>query len=333
MDEFEDDDDAWMLDIPIPGDKRRRESDDEDDDDVGEMSGGRLFEFDIQEGEMPRRWRNIVHKTRHKATLRQTREARDGDRLGNAMSEAVRMALVSIVSHHPNLKDDDHIHFTMQSNAFAQRTNHCFQSCQFRVDEIGDDEEVSSTRFDTYMDQLAKQLNSSQSFSPGDDFSLDVTTIRMPEEGGRNKRYDIAKAKVRNIHKQCRIVIKNKDNLCCLRAVVTMRAWSDEKANQFPPSSYRSLRRGLPCQKVQALQLAREAGVSATEPLGLTDIEKIQRVLSPTYQIKVMKIGRPHMIVYVGPEAQRRIFLVLEDGHYDGATSLTGYVQHKLLLP
>ena len=324
MEDFEDDDDAWMLDIPIPGEKRRRrETDDEDGDGVREMSGGRLFEFDIQEGEMPRRWRNIVHKTRHKATLRQTREARDGDHLGNAMSEAVRLALVSIVSNHPNLKDDDAIHFTMQSNAFAQRTNHCFQSCQFRVDEIGDDEEDSSTRFDAHMDQLAKQLNSSQSFSPGDDFSLEVTTIRLPEEGGRGKKHDVIKAKVRGIHKQCRIVIKNDDNLCCLRAIVT-RAWADEKANQFPPSSYRTLRNGRPCQKTQALQLALEAGVSTTETLGLTDLENIQSVLTPVYQIKVLQIGRPHMIVYAGPKAQRRIMLVLEDGHYDGTTSLKG---------
>ena len=326
MEDFEDEDDAWMLDIPIPGEKRRRREteDEDDDDDVGEMSGGRLFEFDIQEGEMPRRWRNIVHKTRHKATLRQTREARDGDHLGNAMSEAVRLALVSIVSNHPNLKDDDAIHFTMQSNAFAQRTNHCFQSCQFRVDEIGDDEDDSSVRFDAYMDQLAKQLNSSQSFSPGDAFSLEVTTIRMPEEGGRGKKHDMIKAKVRDIHKRCRIAIKNDDNLCCLRAIVTMRAWADEKANQFPPSSYVSLRRGLPCQKTQALHLAQEAGVSTTEKLGLTDLEKIQNVLTPIYQIKVLQIGRPHMIVYAGPEAQRRIMLVLEDGHYDGTTSLKG---------
>ena len=118
--------------------------------------------------------------------------------------------------------------------------------------------------------------------------------------------------------------MKNQDNLCCTRAIVTMRAWADEQARQFPPSSFDSLRRGLPCQKVQALQLAREAGVSTTEPLGLPDVEKIQRVLSPTYQIKVMKIGRPHMIVYSGPEAERRLFLVLEDGHFDGATSLAG---------
>ena len=303
MDEFEDDD-GWMMDIPIPGEKRSRESDD-DDDEGGEMSGSRLFEFDIQAGEMPRRWRNIVHKTRHMATLRQTRDAHDGDRLGNAMSDAVRAALVSIVTQHPNLKDADRIHFTMQSNAFTQRTNHCFQSVQFRVNEIR--EEESSARFDTYMDQLAKQLNSSQSFSPGDGFSLEVTTIRMPEEGGRRKKYDVIKSKVRNIQKRSRVVMNNRDNLCCTRAIVTMRAWADEQARQFPPASYHSLRRGLPCQTVQALQLAREAGVSTTEPLGLTDVEKIQCVLSPTYQIKVMKIGRPHMIVYAGPEAQRRI--------------------------
>ena len=331
MDYFEDEDDSWMMEVPIPGEKRRRvdeeeEEEEEEEDDVtsGDMSGGRLFQFDIEEGEMPRRWRNIVHKTRHKATLRQTRETRDGDHLGNAMSEAVRLALVSIVSKHPNLKEDDTIHFTMQSSAFTQKTNHCFQSSKFKTNEIGTDEDDSSARFDTYMQQLAKQLNSSQSFSPGDDFSLEVTTIRMPEEGGRRKKHDIVKAKVRGIHKRCRIAINNDDNLCCLRAVVTMRAWADEQANQFPPSSFVSLRRGYPCQKAQAIQLGREADVSTTEKLGLMDLKKIQQVLSPVYQIKVLKIGRPHMIVYSGPPAPRGIYLVLEDGHYDGTTSLKG---------
>ena len=322
----EEEDDAWMMDISIPGEKRRRRESEDDEDDVmaGEMSGGRLFEFDVEEGEMPRRWRNVVHKTRHKATLRQTREARDGDQLGNAMSEAVRLALVSIVEKHPNLKENDVIHFTIQSTAFTQRTNHCFQSTQFKVSEIGD-EDTSSHRFDTYMDQLAKQLNSSQSFSPGDNFSLEVTTIRMPEEGGRGKKYDPVKAKVRGIQKRCRIVMKNTDdNLCCLRAVVTMRAWADEKANVFPPAGYKTLRNGSPCQKTQALELAQQADVSTTEKLGLEDLKKIQSVLTPLYQIKVLQIGRPHMIVFSGPPAPRNIFLVLEDGHFDGTTSLKG---------
>ena len=328
QDDEEEEDDAWMMDISIPGEKRKRtesEDMDEEEEDRNEMSGGRLFEFDVEEGEMPRRWRNIVHKTRHKATLRQTREARDGDQLGNAMSEAVRLALVSIVEKHPNLKENDVIHFTIQSTAFTEKTNHCFQSCQFKVSDIGDDEDTSSHRFDTYMDQLAKQLNSSQSFSPGDNFSLEVTTIRMPEEGGRNKKYGVIKAKVRGIHKQCRIVMKNTDdNLCCLRAVVTMRAWADEKANVFPPVGYKTLRYGWPSQKRQALELAQQANVSTTEKLGLEDLKKIQDTLTPVYQIKVLQIGRPHMIVFSGPPAPRSIFLVLEDGHFDGTTSLKG---------
>ena len=79
-----------------------------------------------------------------------------------------------------------------------------------------------------------------------------------------------------------------------------------EGETYFPTSSYDSLRRGLPCQKTLALQLAREAGVSTSEPLALADVEKIQNVLAPVYQIKVLKIGRPHMIVYAGPEAERQ---------------------------
>ena len=320
----EDEDDSWMYDINIPGEKRRREDEEEEEEEEEEMSGGRLFRFDIEEGEMPRRWRNIVHKTRHKATLRQTRETRDGDHLGSAMSEAVRLALVDIVAAHPNLKEDDALHFTMQSSAFAQTANHCFQSCQFKVGEIGSDEEDSSKRFDAYMEQLAKQLNSSQSFSPNDDFSLEVTTIRMPEEGGKPKKYGVVKATVRGIHKRCRVRIKNEDNMCCLRAVVTMRAWADEKAGQFPPASYTSLREGNPCQKRQALQLAQDAGVSIVDKLGLHDVKKIQQVLSPLYQIRVLQIGKPHMIIYSGPRAPRAINLVLEDGHYDGTSSLKG---------
>ena len=142
----DDDDDEWIFDVPLPGEKRRREEEEEEeeeeeDDMRGAGDDGRLFRFDLQQGEMPRRWKSILHKTRHKATLRQTRNTRDGDRLGEAVTTAVREALVTITSEHPNLNGRDRVHFTLQSNAFSQRTNHCFQSTQFRVDEIGDDSE------------------------------------------------------------------------------------------------------------------------------------------------------------------------------------------------
>ena len=283
MDYFEDDDDDdWIFEVDLSevGVKRKRDEASEEGEE-GEMRGGALFEFDLTVGDMPRRWKNVVNKTRHTAQLRQTRDAGDGDLLGNEMTDAVRRALVSIVEKHPNLRPDDRIHFTMQSNAFAQKSNHCFQSTQFRVAEVKDEDEASA-RFDTYMLQLSRQLNSSQSFSPGDAFTLDATTIRMPEEGGKRKKYDVVKARVRDIQKRSRIVIDNADNTCCARAIVTMRAWADEQAGVFPPSSYNSLRPGLPCQKLQALGLARQAGGVVDAAVRIGGSEKdVGRAVAP----------------------------------------------------
>ena len=211
-----DEDDAWMHDIEMPNETHKCARDEEDDEEVV-MRGGGLFSFDIREGAMPQRWRNVVHKTRHTARLQQTREATRGDMLGEELAVAVRNALVSVIELHPALGDGDRVHFNLQSTAFASGTNHCFQSAQFRVSEIVDAEETE--RFSSYMTQLARQLNSSQSFTPGDDFSLDVTTIRLPEEGGGPKRgasgrrVDVVKAAVRGMCKRSRITIKNDERV------------------------------------------------------------------------------------------------------------------------
>ena len=269
---------------------------------------------------MPRRWKNVVDKTRHTARLEQMRDATGEDHLGEELTEAVRRALLTAIEKQTDLRYNDRVHFTMQATAFAQGQNNCFQSTQFEVKEI----EENGERMATYMQQLAKQLNSSQSFSPGDEFSLDVTTIRMPGTGGKPKKYDPAKALVRGIVKRCRIPIKNKDELCCARAIVTMKAWADEKARVFPPLGYQTLRSGSPGQERQARQLLHAAGVGEG-PCGLPELSKFQAALSD-YQIKVMKVGRPHMIVFAGPEKPRRILLLLEDEHYDGCTSFGAWL-------
>ena len=240
--------------------------------------------------------------------------------MGAELTAAVQRALVSAIDKQGELRGTDRVHFTMQATAFAQGQNNCFQSTQFEVEEIRD----GGARLTTYLQQLAKQLNSSQSFSPGDDFALDVTTIRMPVAGGRPKKFDPAKALVRGIVKRSRVSIKNKDELCCARAIVPMKAWADERANVFPPVGYNALRDGRPAQERQARQLLRDAGVGEG-PCGLAELAKFQTAL-PDYQIKVMKVGRPHMIVYAGPDKPRRILLLLEDGHFDGCTSYGGWM-------
>ena len=127
----DDDDDEWIWDITLAEDSGNAKRSHDDMNDGGEeeeenspthddMVGGGLFSFDIREGRMPQRWRNVVHKTRHSARLQQTRELRGGDSLGEELAQAVRRALVTVLDLHPTLRDSDRIHFTMQSTAFAR---------------------------------------------------------------------------------------------------------------------------------------------------------------------------------------------------------------------
>ena len=318
---FDDDDDEWCQDIPLQAPSPKRARLDDEQIGGGPAVSSPLFQFNVRTGAMLRRWKNVVNKTRHTARLQQLREPEDGDHLGHEMTDAVRRTLLSAIESHPNLRGQDRIHFTMQANAFAQANNHCFQSTKFQVSEVREGGE----RLATYLQQLARQLNSSQSFSPGDDLSLDVTTILMPEQGSKLKRYDPTKAAVRGIVKKCRIKINNdNDEMCCARAIVTMRALADEKDNRFPTVSYRTLRSNSKTQKQIAQQLLGEAGDEG--PCGLAELAKLQAVL-PDYQIKVLKVGRPHMLVYVGPESStnRRILLLLEDGYFDGCTSYAAF--------
>ena len=227
-----DDDDEWCREMRLPEAKRRRldtmtetqpwEEDDDDElcremtlpdetrrpDNETDQEGGALFEFTLTHGDMPRRWKNVVNKTRHTARLHQRRDATPSDHLGMALTEALRKALLEATAPESSLTDADKMHFTMHATAFSAGSNHCFQSTQFDVGEI----RQSSQRFEMYLQQLAKQLNSSQSFAPGDDFDLDVTTIRMPTAGSKPKKYDPIKAGLRNIVKQCRIVVKNTED-------------------------------------------------------------------------------------------------------------------------
>ena len=93
-DDVDDDEDDWVFYVPIPPQPSRGEKRSHDDVDADEMreagADEALFAFDMRLGEMPRRWKNVVHKTRHSAQLRQARDVRDGDRLGEEMVEAVR---------------------------------------------------------------------------------------------------------------------------------------------------------------------------------------------------------------------------------------------------
>ena len=145
-----DDDDEWCREMRLPEAKRRRldtvtetqpweEEEEEDDDDElfremtlpyetrlldnetdQEGGGGALFEFTLTHGDMPRRWKNVVNKTRHTARLHQRRDVNLSDHLGEALTEALRKALLEATASERGLTDADKMHFTMHATAFRR---------------------------------------------------------------------------------------------------------------------------------------------------------------------------------------------------------------------
>ena len=120
--------------------------------------------------------------------------------------------------------------------------------------------------------------------------------------------------------KRCIVHIRNTDDLCCARALVTAKA----KLDQHP--QWWSFRHGRKLQKERALKLHREAHV----PLGpcgheeLTQFSQVPSLLD--YQILLVDADRAFRITSFGsPAPDKQLVLLHEKGHYDVITSLPGW--------
>ena len=128
---------------------------------------------------------------------------------------------------------------------------------------------------------------------------------------------------MRNIVKKSRVTIKNKDDLCCARAIVTMKALVDAGRGSRD-RDYKNLKDGYPVQERKAKELHRLAGVPEG-PCSISELSQFQTLL-PGYQIKVMSIDPPHMVIYAGPTPSDKIIRPIKDGdHYDGCNSFKGF--------
>ena len=169
------------------------------------------------------------------------------------------------------------------------------------------------------LNQISKMLNSNENFEVDDTLQLDITHVKMPEPGTGKRRWKFGMDNYTELlkKKQSVIVIQNKDELCCARALVTARA----KVDNSP--EYNNIKRGRESQKTQARELHSQAGVTIG-PCGLKEIAQFQAILND-YQIIVISAEHGHSIVYKGPERQKQLMLLMHDAHFDVITSLAGF--------
>ena len=111
--------------------------------------------------------------------------------------------------------------------------------------------------------------------------------------------------------------INSDDNLYCARATVTTTAHLHKDDGVDEMRLYENLRRGLPVQGTRARALLQEAEVPEG-PCGMCKLDTFQKALSPAYQICVLSVDKPHMIIFKGPPADKKILPIQTDAHFQG---------------
>lgn len=159
----------------------------------------------------------MLNKQRSDATFQQHRNFTNRDDLGTELTNALQRAIERQIANDNTLTPNSTVHFIVQSSTFT----HVFQSTTFTVREFED----GSERLETYLQAPAAKLNLNEEFTLYDTFTMKTTFIRNPGPGrGHGKRYKPSGAAVRGIVKTSHVTIRNKDNLCCARTIVTMKA-------------------------------------------------------------------------------------------------------------
>ena len=289
---------------------------------AGSTAGGPLFQFTMKPIGRRRHWRNIVERAQFHAQLRQLRDAGPGDNIGMALIEALHQAIATELdreqrpSHH-------FVNFSITAHGFQ----HAYQSANFTVAEIFQ----RTHRLDELLATLANKLNSNEGFNPDRGFQVDVVFVSMPGLGsGHRKKHNPGRMclEKENRKKRCIVTIKNTDQLCCARAIITMRAYCHKEDGVDAYRQWENLKRGYPVQQQQAKELHQRAGV-VKGPCGLPELEKFQQALGPSYQLLVMLRMKPFDLIFKGPDAPHQIRLLKSNDHFDGLTSFPAFLNRS----
>ena len=290
-----------------------------------QMGGGGvlspLFKFKMVPIGKRRTWRDVVRRDTFNANLQQLREAIPDDNIGQALTEALHEAIAKELNHQQ--RSLHHwVNFSITANGFQ----HAYQTINFTVEEFLN----RTARIDELLHRLANKLNSNESFNPSEGFSVEVVFVKMPGKGkGRQKNNPGQRCLDKeNKRKKCIITIENNDELCCARAIVTMRAHCHRNEAMDEFRKWENLKRGLPIQEKKARELHRQAGVPE-EACGIPELQQFQKALGSQYQLLVMTRMYPFHLIYYGPPAPQQIRLLKSNEHYDGLTSFPAFTNHS----
>ena len=173
--------------------------------------------------------------------------------------------------------------------------------------------------------QIERVVQSNRDFRLNDTVTVDIIHVEQPQGSGRSKRTVLNIKEY--LHKKGSVVtIKNNDNLCLARALVTAIA-KIEKA----PNYRNMIRSDNKIQEKEATKLHDAANVPLG-PCGIPEVEMFQKYLT-NYEINIVSGNHDNSIIYPPKPSTNNnvtpIYLYLHDNHYDVITSMPGFLSEK----
>ena len=290
-----------------------------------QQGGNPLFSIQMERIQPPRSLRNgTAIEIRARFTLQQLRPS-NSEFQGEAVAEAFYQGLVDFVNNPANgLTNPAEYSLTM---AIHHSTGtHTWTQCKrLCVTEWLQ----GSQRTRQWLERLAKQLNSAENFDAANgEFYAELTFFKTQQRGGGYRKNNPGpQSFVQLLKKKSIISVKNTDNLCLARALVTMKELVDED----PDKQYANLRDGRPIQERLAKQLHRDAGVPEGT-CGLDEIEQFQHYLGPLgYQIKIFHGQNSALWFHKESfdKKEKKLCLVKMQDHFHGIRSVPPFLNRS----
>ena len=298
-----------------------------------------MFVANVKKLGPAKRWKkDVVINQKFIMTLDQQRPALASEDLNIAATFAIATALENLIQE---LKIPMDYWMTLQIGSKEhQKEGLTGETWKIPVGDFAKRAEMAQS----LLNKIALVLNSAEFITRDVGFSASVLFSRPERKGGKTAGGGPGQKMWSEMCKQSRCVceIKNKDELCCARAIVVMREYAFKQAGQ--PNRFHNiyLDRGTNTMQLkEAKKLHFEAGVP--EGLcGLDEMEKFQDYLGPLgYRIIVVEAARGG-VIFKGDKfekAEKTIALVksvyvdeesgLEKAHFDGLYSIPGFINRS----
>lgn len=156
---------------------------------------------------------------------------------------------------------------------------------------------VSQLSVETLLHEIERVLQSYEQFVLDGTLETEMTHVELPTGGTKNlSKYVDLERFLKT--KQCILTIKNKDDICCARALVTTKEKLEKR------EKWNSIRLGKKIQEQLAIELHTLANVPH-QKCGIEEIKQFQTVM-PEYQIHIISKGHFNGIIFHGTEAEKR---------------------------